>query len=156
MPRDYRYHVDLDGLIWQGEESYDEPAIYEMFHRGMARTPDGKLFAICQGERCWVDPADTPFVVDSVRIATDAAGAVIGVTLVLKGGIEEPLDPASLSIGEANVLYTMVRDGEFPARFSRKAYYELARHIVQTAPGEDQDEEFVLPIGGRRYPIPGA
>ena len=152
--REYTYHVDLDGLLWQGDEAYDEPAIYEMFHRGMARTPDGKLFAICQGERCWVDAADTAFVVDSVGIATDAAGAVVGVMLVLKGGIQEPLDPASLSVGDENVLYAMVRDGEFPARFSRKAYYELARHIVPAAPGED--EEFILPIGGRRYPIPGS
>lgn len=150
--REYTYRVDVDGLIWQGEESYDEPAIYEMFHRGMAREQDGRLYAVCEGERCWVDAADTPFVVDSVRIAQDR-GAVIGVTLVLKGGIEEPLDPASLSVGEENVLYTMVRDGEFPARFSRKAYYELARHIVEE-PGSD-GEEFVLVIGGRRYAIPG-
>ena len=105
-------------------------------------------------ERCWIDPVDTPFVIDSVRIArrdaSDDERAAIGVTLVLPGGIEEPLDPESLSVGKDNVLYTSVREGAFPARFSRKAYYELARCVVPSGEG------FALVVGGREHPIANA
>lgn len=147
--REYTYPIDEDGVLWHDGAEIDEPKIYEIFYRTMTRAPDGRLFATCQGERCWVAPADTPFVVDMVRVATDAAGRATGVTLVLKGGVEEPLDPETLTVGDANVLYTAVRDGAFPARFSRKAYYELARFIVK------RGDEWVLPIGGRDHPIGG-
>ena len=153
--REYTYRIDLDGLIWQGGEYYDAPEIYAMFHRGMTRAEDGRLFAVCMGETCWVVPEDTPFVVDRVRIRTvaepsgDPAKDLAGVTLVLKGGVEEPLDPETLGVGAGNVLYTMVREGAFPARFSRPAYYELARWIVP------EGDEFALYVGGRRHPVGG-
>ncbi len=157
--RESTYHVDLDGLIWHGDEWFDAPEVYDAFHRTMTRHADGRLYATCLGERCWVVPADTPFVVDAVRLrraAGRAAGTgddarpLEGVTLVLKGGVEEALDPRTLSVGRENVLYAWVRDGAFPARFSRKAYYEIARHIRPFA------GEFALTVGGRTYPIGGA
>lgn len=147
--REYTYPIDEDGVIWHDGAEIDEPKVYEDFYRTMKRAPDGRLFATCQGERCWIDAADTPFVVDSVRIAADPAGEVTGVTLVLKGGVEEPLDPSTLTVGKENVLYTSVRHGEFPARFSRKAYYDLARHVRRAG------DEYELVVGGRTYPIAG-
>ena len=46
-------------------------------------------------------------------------------------------------------MYTVVKDGSFPARFARKAYYDLAQFI--TRDGDD----FVLKVGRRNYPISG-
>src|SRR5437660_9300547 len=136
--REYTYPIDEDGVIWHDGAEIDEPKVYEDFYRTMKRAPDGRMFAICQGERCWIAPVDTAFVVDSVRVAS-ADGKVSGVTLVLKGGVEEPLDPRTLTVGKSNVLYTSVRDGAFPARFSRKAYYELTRHVIRS--GDDYEIE---------------
>lgn len=146
--REYTYVVDEEGLIWQGGEQYDAPEIHEQFYRNMTRDEQGRIYTTCFGERCWIVPKDTPFVIQMVRVATSGPDhTAVGVTLVLNGGIEEPLDPASLAVGEGNVLYTSVREGAFPARFTRKAYYELARHI-------EQDEDgFALILGGRRHPI---
>ena len=69
------------------------------------------------GEKCWIVPSDTPFVVQMVR-ADETEGVARALTLILNASIEEALDPASLSVGKANVLYTTVKKGAFPARFT--------------------------------------
>ena len=142
--REHTYRVDLDGLIWFEDESYEAPLVYRAFFDNMQRAPDGRLFADCMGERCWVESEDTPFVIQSVSV--DASG----VRLHLSGEIEERLDPATLRVGRDNVLYADVRRGEFPARFTRKAYYQLAQHIAPENGG------FVLRIAGKAWPIAGA
>lgn len=144
--REHTYRIDLDGNIWFGDEWYEAPVVYQAFYDNMQRTPDGRLHADCMGERCWIEPEDTPFVVQSVDVAADGGGA----TLVLTGGIEEPLDPATLSVGAENVLYARVNQGRFAARLTRKAYYELARHVAP------RDGAFVLTLGDRHWPIAGA
>jgi len=151
--REYTYGIDEDGRIWCDGEWYDAPEIYRAFYETMTRDEgSGRLYATCMGERCWIDAVDTPFVVDFVNVETpdpsDARSAK-SVTLRLMGGVEEPLDPATLRVGNANVLYANVR-GEFPARFSHKAYYELARYVVPHADG------FALVLGGREFPIAGS
>src|SRR5687767_1125027 len=147
-PREYTCQVDLDGTIWHEGEAFDEPELYAIVHRSLERASDGRIFAICMGEKLWLECEDTPLVIEMARVAT-AGDEAIGVTLVLKGGVEEPLDPETLAVGDGNVLYAMVKEGAFRARFSRKAYYELARWI------RPQGAEFVLEIGGREHPIGG-
>jgi uncharacterized protein len=151
--REYTYVIDEDGLIWQGGEQYDAPEIYQQFYDHMTRDEQGRLYTICLGEKCWVIPRDTPFVVQMVHDHHEAGPgtAASGVALELNGSIEVPLRPESLSVGKANVLYTTVREGAFPARFSRKAYYELAR-LVEKDPGGG----FSLVLDGKRFPIAGS
>jgi len=149
VKHEYTCHVDVDGVIWHDGEPFDAPELYAIVHRTAEKSEDGRTFATCLGERLWLECEDTPFVVEMVRVATDAAGRAVGVTLVLKGGVEEPLDPETLTVGDRNVLYTMVKDAAFRARFTRKAYYELARHLSQ------RGDEFFLVLGGREYPISG-
>jgi hypothetical protein len=60
---------------------------------------------------------------------------------------EEPLDPGSLSVGAANVLYTRVKGGRHAARFLRPAYYQLAPAIVE------RDGRFLLAVGGAQHEI---
>lgn len=144
--REHTYKIDVDGIVWFEDEWYEDPVVYRAFFENMTRSSDGRIYADCLGERCWIEPEDAPFVVQGLDIAAD--GSRVG--LVLTGGIEEPLDPATLAVGRDNVLYTTVRGGTFPARFTRKAYYELARHIAP------KDGAFVLQLGGRSWPIAGA
>ena len=155
LMREYTYVIDEDGLIWCEGEQYDAPEIYEQFYRNMTRAPDGRLFTMCLGEKCWIEPRDTPFVVQAVHVERDEKTAppersARAVTLVLNGEIEEPLDPATLRVGAHHVLYTAVRGGAFPARFTRKAYYELMRYAVASGTG------FALVLGGREHPIANA
>lgn len=144
--REHTYRIDVDGIVWLGDEWYEDPIVYRAFFDHITRTTDGRLHADCLGERCWIEPEDAPFVVQGIDIAADGSRA----KLVLTGGIEEALDPATLEVGRDNVLYARVKDGAFPARFTRKAYYELARHITP------RNGAFVLELGGKAWAIAGA
>ena len=144
--REHTYKIDVDGIVWFDGEWYEDPVVYRAFYENMTHASDGRLYADCLGERCWIDAEDTPFVVQALDVAADGSQ----VALMLTGGIEERLDPATLQVGRDNVLYARVKDGAFPARFTRKAYYELARYIAP------KDGAFVLQLGGRTWPIPGA
>jgi hypothetical protein len=64
----------------------------------------------------------------------------------LSDATEERLDPATLSIGQENVLYCKVK-GEFPARFLRPAYYQLMEALVETEDG------YAVKIGGRLWSL---
>jgi hypothetical protein len=68
-----------------------------------------------------------------------------GFTLVLNDETREPLDPATLRVGSAHVLYAPVKGGRHSARFLRPAYYELMRHALHGA-----GDTLELPVGGRR------
>jgi len=85
---------------------------------------------------------DTPWVVTAVEGEPGT-----GFTVVLNDDTREPLDPASLRIGQANVLYCRVK-GAYEARFLRPAYYQLMRHVES---GSESD--VVLPVAGRRVTI---
>ena len=105
----------------------------------------GRFVIEWQGERCYVEVEDVPFVVRRVLFegsVTSQEGCFI---LYLSDDTQEPLAPETLSVGHANVLYCRVKDQSFPARFNRPAYYQLAEHI------EAEDGVYVLPLNGRKH-----
>ena len=57
-------------------------------------------------------------------------------------------DPETLRISSESVLYCTVKNNQFPARFLRPAYYQIAENIA-----EDEADGFVLLINNKRYPI---
>ncbi len=93
-----------------------------------------------------MDVEDTAFVVRRVSHVNEETGKRAGFVLNLSDDTEEELMPDTLYMGEANVLYCRVKAGEFPARFNRPAYYQLAAHI-------EEEGGFVLPINGRKFKI---
>ena len=62
----------------------------------------------------------------------------------------EPLDPRTLRVGPAHVLYCCVRGGAHEARFLRPAYYDLLRHAEPGPRGA-----VFLPVGERRIRLAG-
>jgi len=83
-------------------------------------------------------------------VTSVAGDPASGFRLRLNDDSEEPLDPATLSVGTGNVLYTRVKGGSTRARFLRPAYYQLAPAI------EEQGGRFLLTSGGARFEIPPA
>jgi hypothetical protein len=152
MVREYTYQVDLDGTLWHDGTAIADATFYGLVHRSLKHTDDGRLQARCQGEICWIEAADTPFVVESIETtgSDQDPGAPKGVELTLTGGVREPLDPKTVRVGADNVMYARVRRGDFSARLSRKAYYQLAEHV------EAEGDGFVLVLSTGRYPIAGA
>jgi hypothetical protein len=118
-------------------------------HRGMARGfsswvarhPDDGRFIVTNGyDWCYITVEATAYFVTALAVSGDH------VTVELSDGSTEPLEPATLSIDEDDVLRAKVKDGSFDARFNRAAQ-------LQVAPLLDDQEPLALLIGGRRFPI---
>ena len=119
--------------------------------RHLGRDESTGRFVIRMGKQeCYLEVEDTPVVITRVLREGGKPGDAERFVLSIKHLDEaEPLDPASLWVGEKNVLYCMVKPERLPARFLRPAYYQLAEFIQ-----ENPDcGGFYLPVGGRRYHI---
>ena len=132
--------VDPEGGLFHNGAPIIHPKVLQTIYAAV-RLEDEVYFLELEGKRCQLEVSDTFFV---VRRAQLNGGSI---QLILSGGETESLDPASLWVGDGDVIYCMVRGGRFPARFLRAAYYQLARWI-----DEDQDG-FYLSLNGRRFPI---
>ncbi len=132
-----------DGHWYNDDDRIDNPRIALLFSRSIRRNPDGTYFLQVADERASITVEDTPYAVTGV--GDDGHG---GFVIVTNDEVREPLDPSTLEVGDANVLYCRVKQGEFRARFLRNSYYHLAEHFVT-----DDCENFSLVIGGHRYPI---
>jgi len=132
-----------DGYWYSDEERIENPRIALLFSRSIRRNPDGTYFLQVADERASIIVEDTPYVVNGVE--DDGHG---GLVIATNDEVREALEPSTLEVGDANVLYCRVKQGEFRARFLRHAYYHLADHFLT-----DDGENFSLLTGGRRYPI---
>lgn len=133
--------VDAEGKLWHDQAPMIHPKIIQLIYDSVHLDQDDVYYLEIDGKRCQLEVADTFHVVAAARVESDA------VALTLNDGTAEDLDPTTLSVGGGDVLYCRVKDGAFPARFSRAAYYQLAEHI-----GEDGDG-FALSVGGKSYPV---
>ena len=151
MPQDnvparvWNYRLDTEGKLWHEGSVFDDPDILKFFMRKMELLPDGRCFALCQGEECYFEAEDTVYVVQSVQILPDR------VVLHFQGDYQEDLDPKTLYVGKDNVLYCQVRGGSFAARFNRKPYLELAQLIEYDA----EAKRYFLALTGQRFVISG-
>ena len=98
-------------------------------------------------ESAYVTVAETPWVVRGV----DAEDPAAPPGLFVSDGSREPLDPATLRLGEDGVLRCTLSRGR-PARFARAAHLALGAVLEEEPPGSGS---FVLPAAGRRWPVAG-
>jgi hypothetical protein len=148
VERNYHYFLDKEGHIWHEGTEVTDPRFALTILRSLQKTPDGKFVAKCQGENCFFEVEDVPYVVQDVAFHKDG-GKLRQVDLLFAGGYMEILDPSTLQVSSSNVLYCRVRNGNFSARFMRKAYFKLAPFI-----GEDPAERsYYLDMKEMRYPI---
>ncbi len=131
-----------DGRWYNDDEPVNNARIAKLFSRCLRRSEDGRWQIAMADERAFVEIEDTPWVVTSV---TGDAGR--GFTIRLNDDGEEPLDPSTLTVGDANVLYTRVKEGRHAARFLRPAYYQIAPAIVE------HDGRFFLAVGDAQHEI---
>jgi hypothetical protein len=132
-----------DGHWYNDEDRIENSRIALLFSRSIRRNRDGSYFLQVADERAPIMVEDTPYVV--IGIDDDGVG---GFVIVTNDEVREPLDPSTLEVGEANVLYCSVKQGGFPARFLRNAYYRLAEHFRT-----DDGENFSILISDHYYPI---
>lgn len=143
--REYRYLVDREGRIFHDGSEIVDPLVLRFFLLAMQQTPEGRYLVLCQGERNWFEPYDTPFVVQRLRCGIEG-GQLASAELCFTGDYREPLDPGSLE-AEGGHLFARVRRGSFRARFGRVAMQQIAPFLAEGRDGP------ALLLRGARYPI---
>lgn len=136
--------IDKEGRWFQNGAEIIHPEIYRLFNQLLEKAPDGGYLVRMGQEICKVEVEDAPFVVR--RLIEDDHDKFL---LELNDGTREPFDPKRFWIGGQNIPYSRVKSGVFHARFSRPAYYQLARYIVT----DENEKEFFLLLDGKRVPI---
>ncbi len=140
-------HIDKDGKWFhKGVEMIRRDFVLSFFQQ-MELDDAGRYIIFWGGRRCTVDVEDTAFVVRGVSKQNEKGGDGARFKISLSDETEEELRPDTLYLGKANVLYCRVKNGAFPARFNRAAYYQLAAHV------ETDGDDYVLPANGKKFRI---
>lgn len=127
--------IDKDGNWFCNGEKVKNRKIYLYFMKILKKDENG-YFLDDGTTKVYVKVEDTPFVVRSVEKRE-------GFLLTLNDETVEKLDLKTLTF-KGNIVYCKVKGGE-RARFSRPAYYQLAKYI------EEEDGKFFIEEGGMRY-----
>ena len=91
-----------------------------------------------------VEVEDAPFTV--VRVEAERGDRL---RLILNDETEEPLDPATLRLGPGSIPYCRVKNGEFEARLSRAAAWQLAQFVKY----DEASDTATLVLGRASYPL---
>lgn len=141
------FWIDKEGRwFYQGEE-ITHRRTYLLYSRNLTLDPEGRLLVRLGQEECRVEAEDAPYIVRSVDFFGPDGGPPKGIHLLLNDESREPLHPETLKVGENNVLYCRVREGMFPARFSRGAYQLLFPLIHHNEEGN----RYFLLLDGKEY-----
>lgn len=135
--------IDKEGRWFHKNVEMVRRDIVRFFYEHLEMDSPGRYVLHWGGERCCLDVEDTPFVIHRVRFEED--GGVQAFRVFLSDDTAEVLDPGTLHMGKENVLYCKVKEGSFPARFHRPAYYQLAEFI------QEEDGRFYLPLNGEKH-----
>lgn len=124
--------------------------IIQYLYKFLKRDQDGNYLIEIEDDRCRVRVEDAPFVIRGVSVAVSGTQGRPGIEISLNDGSTEGLNLESpLQIGEDHVMYCRVKRGEYEARFSRAAYYQICKYI-------DYDREsdmYRLVLDDMSYPL---
>ncbi|MBW1710363.1 MAG: DUF1285 domain-containing protein [Deltaproteobacteria bacterium] len=140
-------YVDKEGCMWHNGAAMIHEGINRLLTDHVELDEKHRYVINFQGQRCFVEVEDTLFVIvrfDHKPAEKDSPEKHL---ITLNDGSQEELDPSTLTIGSENVLYAHVKSGRFPARFLRRAYYQMAEYVVE------RGGSFVLPYRGVDYAI---
>ena len=138
-------YIDKEGKWFHEGSEMIHREIIRHFYRHMEIDSSGLYIISWRGERCYVEVEDTPFIVRRAVSEKDDQIGFTRVVLYLSDDEKEDLSPETLHVGKDNVIYCMVKNGTFPARFTRAAYYQLAECI------EEEGGMYYLTLKGKRY-----
>jgi len=145
-PGDCRISIAADGTWYYNGLPIVNRTIYLFFNQHLEADGAGGYCLRINGEICPVSVQDTPFLVVDVWPEREAGSGREAFVIRLNDETCEPLDPATLFIRPDNAPCCRVKQGRFPARFSRPAYYRLADHVQ-----EHPDGRFSILLNGTHY-----
>jgi hypothetical protein len=130
-----------------GAEIIHRPIFLWMI-QSLEKTEDGLFIVHLNNQKCYLEVEDTPLVIQKVDLIQEGPEKIAYIRLTLNDESQEILDPNTLRISSESVLYCTVKNNQFPARFLRPAYYQIAENIT-----EDEAGGFDLLINNNRYPV---
>ena len=136
-----RIYIDKEGNWYQDGIPILHRWTYLYNNKLLRRDEEGRYYIDEGRGRVYAHIEDTPYVVKMIDKRTD------GLYLILNDETEEKLDFNALWMNEENIPYTKVKNGEFEARFSRPAYYEITKYLKQ------EGDKFYIEVNGVRYPL---
>ena len=141
-------YVDKDGAWFHKGAPIIHRELVLLFYQSLCLDEYGHYIIKLKEQVCRLDVEDTPFVVVRTGFAAAAGdGEKDGFILHLIDDTKEELDPDTLSIGAAHVLYCKIRGGSFTARFSRPSYYQLAEYVQE----EPETGRHFLSLNNKKY-----
>jgi hypothetical protein len=143
----FEIKIDKDGLWYYNGAHMFRKEILKVFFQHLKIDDCGKYLIELGEERCYLDVEDTAFVVAAVYKTKTPNDGGEQIDILLNDDSCEILEMNSLYSGNDNVLYCGVKEGRFPARFSRKSYYQLAEFIEQSENGAS----FYISLNGEKY-----
>lgn len=138
--------IDKEGNWFYNDLPIINKAIHLFFNQHLTRDESGAYIVRIGKETSRLFVEDTPFVVTSIDyIQTKAPEDFFNIRL--NDETIEKLALDTLYIGKNNIPYCRVKEGLFPARFLRAAYYQLAQHVQQ----EGEDGFYIMLNGRKQY-----
>jgi uncharacterized protein len=143
--------LDRDGNWFHDGQPILHPKLRRLLDRHLLVTDEGEVeVRVGNGdrvERALVTVEELPYQVRDIEVSAkdNDAGTLF---VVLNDESREEITPDKLRVVGDDALYCFVKDGRYPARFLRSPYIRLASRF-----DEDGHGGFVLPLGGRRWPL---
>lgn len=141
-------YVDKDGKWFHKGAPIIRRDLLSLFYKSLDVDAHGHYIIRFKEQVCRLDVEDTPYVI----LATDfvpshSRGEKDRLVLNLIDNSQEDLVPETLWIGREHVPYCKIRNGKFKARFSRDAYYQLARHLEE----DTESGRYFLGLNHKKY-----
>jgi hypothetical protein len=141
-------YVAKDGKWYhQGAEIIHRPIFLWMI-QSLEKNEEGVFIVHLNNQKCYLEVEDTPLVVVRADFVQEGTGESELIRITLNDESQEELDPETLRVSPENILYCTVKNGQFPARFLRPAYYQIAQNLEEGEAGK-----FVLSLKKRKYGI---
>lgn len=141
--------IDKDGVWYYHGVEIIRQDILEMFYSNLERDKEGRYLLRMGKEVCVLDVEDTPWIIKDVELIPGKGECPSKFQIRLSDNSRETLNLNRLWISDENVLYCMVKDNRFPARFSRPAYYEFSNYIQY----DEINREYFVALNGEIYKI---
>ena len=142
--------IDKQGTWYYHGAEMIRQDIVQYFYQHLKTDKEGSFYIEINEEKCKVRVDDVPYVIKSVDIIPSLNDGKPSFMVTLSDGNTEIINlDKPLRMRRDNVLYCTIRNGEFEARFSRPAYYQLCKYIEY----DSEKEAYTVNIDHCTLPI---
>jgi uncharacterized protein len=146
----YDMRIDKNGIWYFHGEEMKRLDIVQYLYQYLKKDSDGQYVIETENDRCYVTVEDVPYVIKSVDSGFSQDNGQPCILISLSDGSREELNlTLPLWCGDDHVMYCSVKKGEYAARFSRPAYYQLCEYIKQ----DSVSGRYLVTVNECSYPL---